>query len=94
MRRHRRAGPRSRIPQSPQPPHERDPSAMPLTAPIPAPTKSRKLTAGQVAELFGVRVETVRRWADAGRLPCTRTLGGDRRFDAAVVQQLLRDAAA
>ena len=49
----------------------------------------RKITAGQVAALFGVRVETVRRWADDGKLRCTRTLGGDRRFDAAYVQQLL-----
>ena len=49
----------------------------------------RKITAGQVAELFGVRVETVRRWADDGKLRCTRTLGGDRRFDAGYVQQLL-----
>jgi len=47
-----------------------------------------------VAELFGVRVETVRRWADAGKIPCTRTLGGDRRFDPAVVQRILHDAAA
>ncbi|QFG10667.1 helix-turn-helix DNA binding domain protein [Microbacterium phage Naby] len=94
MRRHRRR-PTLSHPTIPTTPTQRETSStMTMTAPIPAPTKSRKLTAGQVAELFGVRVETVRRWADAGRLPCTRTLGGDRRFDAAVVQQLLRDAAA
>lgn len=61
-----------------------------LTASI-AP-KSRKLTAGQVAELFGVRVETVRRWCETGKIRCTRTLGGDRRFDAEYVQQLLDGA--
>ena len=67
-------------------------TAVALNAPLPA--HARKLTAGQVAELFGVRVETVRRWADAGKIPCTRTLGGDRRFDPAVVQRILHDAAA
>jgi excisionase family DNA binding protein len=54
-------------------------------------TQRKKLTAGQVAELFGVRVETVRRWSDDGKLRCTRTLGGDRRYDAAYIDQLLRE---
>lgn len=53
------------------------------------PTASRKLTVGQVAELFGVTTPTVRRWADEGKLPCTRTLGGDRRFDPLRMQQIL-----
>ena len=71
----------------------------PVPAPVPAPLSTltgliptparKKLTAGQVAELFGVRVETVRRWADEGKLQHTRTLGGDRRFDAEYVQQLI-----
>ena len=33
---------------------------------------------GQAAELLGVSVDTVRRWADAGRLGTTRTEGGQR----------------
>ncbi len=33
---------------------------------------------GQVAELLGVSVDTVRRWADAGRLGSRRTEGGQR----------------
>lgn len=33
---------------------------------------------GQAAELLGVNVETVRRWADAGQLETTRTEGGHR----------------
>src|SRR6266542_2782345 len=33
---------------------------------------------GQVAELLGVSVDTVRRWADAGRLGARRTEGGQR----------------
>lgn len=51
----------------------------------------KKLTAGQVAHIFGVRVETVRRWADSGKLTCTRTLGGDRRFDAAYIEAKLAE---
>ncbi len=33
---------------------------------------------GQVAELLGVSVDTVRRWCDEGKLPMTRTDGGQR----------------
>lgn len=33
---------------------------------------------GQAAELLGVSTDTVRRWAEAGRLPTTRTAGGQR----------------
>jgi molybdopterin-binding protein len=36
---------------------------------------------GQVAELLGVSVDTVRRWADAGRLGARRTVGGQRVVD-------------
>ena len=33
---------------------------------------------GQVAELLGVSVDTVRRWVGEGRLPMTRSPGGQR----------------
>ena len=33
---------------------------------------------GQAAELLGVSADTVRRWADSGRLPTRRTSGGQR----------------
>lgn len=36
---------------------------------------------GQVAELLGVSVDTVRRWVDAGKLPADRTPGGRRLID-------------
>lgn len=36
---------------------------------------------GQAAELLGVSVDTVRRWADSGRLPTRRTPGGQRLVD-------------
>lgn len=38
------------------------------------------LTTGQVAAIFGVTATTVKRWVDAGELPCFRTLGGHYRF--------------
>jgi molybdopterin-binding protein len=38
---------------------------------------------GQVAELLGVSVDTVRRWADSGRLPVRRDPGGQRVVDGA-----------
>jgi excisionase family DNA binding protein len=38
------------------------------------------LTLGEIADLFAVSTRTIRRWADAGRLPSFRTLGGWRRF--------------
>ena len=40
---------------------------------------------GQAAELLGVSVDTVRRWADAGELPSTRTPGGQRLVDGAAL---------
>ena len=44
---------------------------------------------GQVAELLGVSVDTVRRWADAGRLGATRSEGGQRVVDGAALAQFM-----
>ena len=43
---------------------------------------------GQAAELLGVSVDTVRRWADGGELPSTRTTGGQRMVDGAALAAL------
>lgn len=43
---------------------------------------------GQAAELLGVSADTVRRWADAGDLPSTRTSGGQRMVDGAALAGL------
>ena len=46
---------------------------------------------GQAAELLGVSVDTVRRWADAGRLKTARTGGGQRLIDGADLARLLQE---
>lgn len=38
------------------------------------------LELGQAARYLGVHFTTLRRWADAGEVPCSRTPGGRRRF--------------
>jgi molybdopterin-binding protein len=43
---------------------------------------------GQAATLLGVSVDTVRRWADSGRLPSTRSDGGHRLVDGAALARL------
>ena len=43
---------------------------------------------GQAAELLGVSVDTVRRWAEAGRLRTRRTSGGQRLVDGAALAKL------
>jgi molybdopterin-binding protein len=48
---------------------------------------------GQVADLLGVSVDTVRRWADAGRLSTVRTEGRQRVIDGASLARFLTDQA-
>jgi excisionase family DNA binding protein len=46
------------------------------------------LTRAEVARLLGVSPNTVSRWAREGRLACQMTLGGHRRFDRTMIEQL------
>jgi excisionase family DNA binding protein len=55
------------------------------TQPAPEPL----MTPAEVAALFHVDPKTVTRWAKAGKLDSTRTLGGHRRYRAAQVRELL-----
>ena len=48
---------------------------------------------GQVAELLGVSVDTVRRWTDSDRLPTRRDGSGQRLIDGADLARFLVDAA-
>jgi molybdopterin-binding protein len=53
-----------------------------------------KLRIGQAAELLGVSADTVRRWADDGRLPTRRTEGGQRVVDGAALAEFATKQAA
>jgi excisionase family DNA binding protein len=52
------------------------------------PDHDELLTPGEVAAMFRVTPKTVTRWAEAGKLPVVRTLGGHRRFPAAAVREV------
>jgi molybdopterin-binding protein len=43
---------------------------------------------GQAAQLLGVSTDTVRRWADSGRIKATRAPGGSRSVDGADLARL------
>ena len=47
-----------------------------------------KYRIGEAAEVLGVSVDTVRRWADTGRLRADRTGGGQRLIDGADLARL------
>ena len=49
---------------------------------------------GQAADLLGVSTDTVRRWADAGRLPTIRTEGGQRLIEGDALAKLAAQIAA
>ncbi|MCA1845030.1 MAG: helix-turn-helix transcriptional regulator [Actinobacteria bacterium] len=48
----------------------------------------RSYQIGQAAELLGVSPDTVRRWADSGRVKVARTAGGRRLIDGADLARL------
>jgi excisionase family DNA binding protein len=47
------------------------------------------LELGKAADLLGIHFTTLRRWADAGEVPCIRTPGGHRRFQRADLEAFL-----
>lgn len=47
------------------------------------------LSIGEAARILGISVDTLRKYADAGRVPVTRTLGGQRRFPAASLRDFI-----
>jgi len=52
------------------------------------------MTPSQVARRLNVSADTVRVWADSGRLPCIRTSAGHRLFMREDVEQFVQDRAA
>lgn len=53
--------------------------------------RARTLRIGQAAELLGVGVETLRRWAEDGRLQTSRSAGGQRLVPIVEVSRLLAE---
>ena len=49
------------------------------------------MTPSEVASLFRVDAKTVTRWAQEGKLPFVRTLGGHRRYPRDEVLRMLRE---
>lgn len=52
---------------------------------------AQTLTPQQAADLLGIHVDTLKAAADRGDIPCWRTPGGHRRFDAATIRRILTD---
>ena len=57
------------------------------------PTQSRWLRVQQAADVLGVSANTVRRWADSGRITCQRSPSDQRRFLADDLEALVAGAA-
>lgn len=55
------------------------------------PSGEPMLRSGEVARLFHVDLTTVGRWALEGRLPSVRTPGGQYRYPAAQIYEILND---
>ena len=51
---------------------------------------SPQLTTTEAAELLGVHPDTLRGWADEGKIPVWRTPGGQRRFQRSDLENMLR----
>jgi excisionase family DNA binding protein len=54
----------------------------------PAPSAATFLRSAEVAAILQVSPKTVARWAQQGRLPCQRTLGGHRRYPEPAIREL------
>jgi molybdopterin-binding protein len=50
-----------------------------------------RIRIGRAAEMLGVTVDTVRRWAETGRLTATRSAGGQRLVSMAEVTRLIAE---
>jgi len=56
----------------------------------PSPTpKVAKMRLAEAAEMLGVHPETLRRWADEGKVPYVRTPGGERRFASEDIEAVM-----
>ena len=65
------------------------PEALEEAQALSIPPDAALLRPGEVAEMLGHSVSSVRAWGDAGELPVYRTSGGHRRFRPSDVLQLI-----
>lgn len=63
--------------------------AVPVTSRSRRPAAERPLSLGPASRLLGVDPDTLRRWADEGRIDAFTTAGGHRRFHRATVERIL-----
>lgn len=61
-----------------------------MSEPTAGPGTSGWLSLGPASALLGIDPDTLRRWADEGRVPAWTTPGGHRRFDAAALDRLVQ----
>ena len=57
-------------------------------SPQPAPSTASFLRSAEVAAILQVSPKTIARWAQQGRLPYQRTLGGHRRYPEPAIREL------
>lgn len=62
---------------------------MPAATRIARPTPDQPLSLGPASRLLGVDPDTLRRWADEGRIDAFTTAGGHRRFSRSTIERIL-----
>jgi excisionase family DNA binding protein len=60
-----------------------------IAVPVAVRSADRPLSLGPASRLLGVDPDTLRRWADEGRIEAFTTAGGHRRFHRATVEKIL-----
>ena len=53
------------------------------------PDQETPLSTRDVATMFGVTMKTIHRWAESGRIPSFKTLGGQHRFHPRAIAEIL-----
>ena len=64
---------------------------MPARSATPDQVQPDRLALGEASRMLGVDPDTLRRWADEGRVPAFTTPGGHRRFERRTLERLVDD---
>ena len=54
--------------------------------------EKKYITIKEAAKLFGVSVDSIRRWSNEGKLKPIKTMGNHRRFDLAELEAILESS--